>query len=99
MTSHTYLCVVILRSYPLPPIIFVGLKPKHGYIRAQRASVTAASIGEILQMNLKKLKIFIYRQISNIRRSNSQNFNVCRLALQLSLPNPLKPGIKSEMKM
>ena len=40
-----------------------------------------------------------YRQISNISCTKSQNLNVSHLALQLSLPNPLKPGVKSRMKM
>ena len=34
-----------------------------------------------------------YRQTSNISRNKS------RLVSQLSLPNPLKPGVKSRMKM
>ena len=38
-------------------------------------------------------------QISNISRARSQTLNVSRLGLQLSLPNPLKPGVKSRMKM
>ena len=41
----------------------------------------------------------IYRKISNIRRTKSPNLNVSRLVLQLSLPNPMKPGVKSRMKM
>ena len=44
----------------------------------------------------------IYHQISNIRHTKSQNFNVSSLVLQLSLPNdpnPLKPGVKSGTKM
>ena len=40
-----------------------------------------------------------YRKISNIRHTKSQNLNVSRLVLQLSLPNPMKPGVKSRMKM
>ena len=40
-----------------------------------------------------------YCKISNIRRTESQNLNVSRLILQLSLPNPMKPGVKSRMKM
>ena len=40
-----------------------------------------------------------YRKISNIRRTKSQNLNDSRLVLQLSLSNPLKPGVKSRMKM
>ena len=37
-----------------------------------------------------------YRQFSNIRRTQSQNINVSHLVLQLSSPNPLKPGVKFE---
>ena len=39
------------------------------------------------------------RQILNIRRTKCQNLNVSRVAMQLPLPNQLKPGIKSRMKM
>ena len=40
-----------------------------------------------------------YRKISNIGRTKSQNLKYSRLVLQLPLPNPLKPGVKSRMKM
>ena len=40
-----------------------------------------------------------YRQISNISRTKSQNLNDSSLVLQLPLPNPLKPCVKSRMKM
>ena len=40
-----------------------------------------------------------YHKISNIRRTKSPNLNVSRLILQLSLPNTMKPGVKSRMKM
>ena len=40
-----------------------------------------------------------YRKISNRRRTKSQNFNDSDLVLQSSLPNPLKPGVKSRMKI
>ena len=40
-----------------------------------------------------------YRKISNISRTKSQNLNKSRLVLQLSLPNPLQPGVESRMKM
>ena len=40
-----------------------------------------------------------YRKISNIRRTKSPSLNVSLLVLQLSLPNPMKPGFKSRMKM
>ena len=41
----------------------------------------------------------IYRQIANMIRTKPKNLNVSRFALQLSLPNPLTPGVKSRMKM
>ena len=40
-----------------------------------------------------------YRKISNIKRTKSPNLNVSRPVMQLSLPNPMKPGVKSRMKM
>ena len=38
--------------------------------------------------------ILNYGKISNISDTKSQNLNDSRLILQLSLPNPLKPGVK-----
>ena len=40
-----------------------------------------------------------YRKISNIRRTESPNLDVSRLVVELSSPNPMKPGVKSRMKM
>ena len=40
-----------------------------------------------------------YRKISDISRTNLQNINVSDLVLQLSLPNPFKPGVKWITKM
>ena len=40
-----------------------------------------------------------YRQSFNMRCIKFQNLNVFRLVLQLSLPNPSKPGVKSRMKI
>ena len=41
----------------------------------------------------------MHRKISNIRHNKFQNLNDYRLVLQLSLPNPLEPGVESRMKM
>ena len=41
----------------------------------------------------------MYRQVSNIRRTKSQHLRNYRTVLRLSLPNPLKPDVKSSMKM
>ena len=40
-----------------------------------------------------------YRKISYMRRTKIQNLYESRLVWQLFLPNPLKPGVKSKMKM
>ena len=40
-----------------------------------------------------------YHKISNIRCTKSPNLNVPRIVLRLSLPNPMKPCVKSRMKM
>ena len=42
---------------------------------------------------------FKYCKVSNISRTKSQNLNDSHLVLKSSLPNPLKPGVKSRMKM
>ena len=41
----------------------------------------------------------IYRQVSNIRRTKSQHLKDPRTVLRLPLPNPLKPDVKSRMKI
>ena len=43
--------------------------------------------------------LYMYRQISNISRTKSQNLIVSRLVLQLSMSNALKPDVKLRMKM
>ena len=42
---------------------------------------------------------FFINKISNVRHNKSPNLNVSRFVVQLSLPNPMKPGVKSRMKM
>ena len=45
------------------------------------------------------VKYLHYRKVSNISHTKSENLNASRLIFQLSLPNPLKPGVKLRMKM
>ena len=40
-----------------------------------------------------------YRQVFNISRTKSQHLKDSRTVLRLSLLNPLKPDVKSRMKM
>ena len=44
-------------------------------------------------------RIVIYRKLSNISGTKSQNLDDFRLVLPLSLLNPLKTGVKETMKM
>ena len=49
-------------------------------------------------VHLLLLTIDDWRQTSNIVRTKSQQLNVSGLVLQMFLPNPLNPGVKSRMK-
>ena len=40
-------------------------------------------------------RITCYRQTSSLRRAEPQHLNISHPVLQLSLYNPLKPGVKS----
>ena len=69
-----------------------------GLVPIWRQTFTPINEGQALQITQPGL--FTYREVSNIRRTKSQNLSVSRPALQLSLPNlVLKPCIKSRMKM
>ena len=65
----------------------------------KRAFMIAISqVTSMLPVIIRCLKI-THRKIFNIRRTKSQNLNDSRLVLLLPLPNPLKPSVKSRMKM
>ena len=57
------------------------------------------AVQNIISMHLREEYLLDYRKISNISRTKSPNLNVSRLVVQLSLPNPMKPGVMSRMKM
>ena len=44
-------------------------------------------------------EVSYYRKTSSISRTKSQSLNDYCILLQLSLLNPLKPGVKLRMKM
>ena len=66
------------------------LAQKVDYIDLNRVAIHGWSYGK---------GVLNYHQISNIRHTQSPDINVSRLILQLSLPSPLKPGVKLRMKM
>ena len=51
---------------------------------------------DLIRTHLQK---HYHHQTSIMRGTKFHNLNVSRLILQLSLPNPLKLGIKSRMKI
>ena len=75
---------------------------RQGYVIASHSILWDAFTYPCLRYLLlatKSICLCMYCQTSNIRCSKSKNLNVSCLILQLSLPNPLKPGVKSRMKM
>ena len=55
--------------------------------------------GSKLSLTVTSPGCFDFRQVSNIRRAESQRLKDSRTVLRLSLSNPLKPDVKSRMKM
>ena len=54
---------------------------------------------KIQASSFRKTQKRMYRKISDIRRIKFLNLNVSHFVLQLSLPNPLKPGVKQITQM
>ena len=110
--THGYLCAVIIHSWPnykagltKPPV-----KLRHGWVITSRCLTSMQLlICTVMLVWLKSIQLIEartssqhfadYRKNSNISRTKSQNFNDSRLVLQLYLPNPLKPGVRSRMKI
>ena len=72
--------------------------------RAEVANLRGHRLLQVKEFNLQfadgqLFDISIYRKVSNIRRTKCQNLNDSRLVLQLSVPNPLTPSVKSIMKL
>ena len=83
--------------------MFCGTVPYFQW-RAHSSSSSYGSTDSILAIfnciGLKHITLHnMYRKIYNIRRTKSQNLKDSLLVFQLSLRNPLKPGVKSRMRM
>ena len=70
-------------------------------VKFKAVQSTSCSLTSVIATRLTMMAQFTdtCRQTSNTSRTKSQNWNVSRLVLQVSLPNPLKPGGNSRMKM
>ena len=65
------------------------------YLTRDREAIETLATGLEIIAKISNL----YRQTSSINRTTSQNWNVSRLILQLHFSDPLKPGVKSRMRM
>ena len=75
-------------------------KAMHGIsVLSQHELILAMGLPYLLKVPTWRKAILKYCQTSNIRHTKSQHLNASCLVLQLSLPNPLKPGVKLRMKM
>ena len=111
--SITRICQISLSTKHVLPLDLSLVAPfiaKHGFthsIDLYRVIQYSSSCGKIVLSCLVRGKIrillvsyeMIYRKISNIRRTKFLNLNASRLVLSLSLPNPVKPCVRSRMKM
>ena len=91
--SSAKMAAILSRGRGLKPLVTSGFLPQ----RASHAGSVTMSWHHHELHNRSHIKT--YHKISNIRHTNSPNLNVPRLVLQLSLPNAMKPGVKSKMKM
>ena len=70
-----------------------GDKPAFKTVMTEFADVYMRHQDSMGWVVINKYDNEIYRQTSNVSRAKSQNLNISRLVFQLSLPNPLKPGV------
>ena len=67
---------------------------------ALRQSYYCPSTSDVILINVGvNLPSYNYRKSSSMSRTESQYLIVSCVIMQLSLLNPLKPGVKSRMKM
>ena len=76
-------------------------KGGHGAWWQEIRLITQRSASYILMPHAVSITayVYVYHQSTNKGRPKFQNLNVSRLVLQLSLPNPMKPGVKSRVNM
>ena len=93
--------------------IVIRILSKYGYQLTKKFSMNTYFASDIFKCIHLHNPIFIkiplrfvfnvsidkYRQVSNISCTKPQYLKDSRTILRLSLPNPLKPDIKSRMKM
>ena len=87
---HSY--TLISYASEFDQLHLVKIQDKDTYIRHE---IVYTEVLYRLPFDIKKA----YRQVSYIKSTKSPHLNDSRTALRLSLPSPLKPDVKSRMKM
>ena len=90
---------VIMCMSNFVPVSFLSRDPESGNCRLRGQTSYLSLTNEAGKLQAYRTRPREYRQPSILRCTKSSNLNVSRAVLQLPFPNPLKPGVKSRMKM
>ena len=82
------------KAYRVSPQIWLGHSPRYMHSTIYIYHLMCYCLACIHRTQVHMIPSSLYYKPHQI-----QNLNVSRLVLQLSLPNPLKPCVKSKMKM
>ena len=95
--TRSHDCLIFNMGIPIPGKVCLYIETEPWYVSIQQcmASYHVQSVWFVSEVNTT----CNYRKISNIRRTESPNLNVSCLVVQLPLPNPMRPGVQSRMKM
>ena len=96
-TYHVYFCMFWGNlNFVLP---YSDDRLAKGYPIIQKVWKSVVPFSGIAPQCSWTILTFQYWQTSSIRGTTSQHLHVSHLIFQLSMLNPLKPGVKSSMKM
>ena len=99
--------MITLVSIYMYPSDLIKLPPSQLYDSLYANEATLTTMGEYILLDHNIVNITTAKRIttkpwayfSSIRRTKFKNLKVSRFVLHLSLPNQLKPDVKSGMKM
>ena len=81
-------------------MVYISKQQLNMYDRKRTFNITRDKIKYIFLKYPISTEVFNSKTtLSNLKYKVHEILNVSRVILQLSLPNPLKPGVKSRMKM
>ena len=99
LIACVFMYIMIYHEQPgVDPILLTLIETFWLVISLSRMSMDCVS-GAMLNGAVSTYYRYMYRQTSSISRTKSLKSSVSRLVLQMLLPNPLRSGVKSGMKM